>query len=122
MTNHKTRQEFKKLEQILKTHDPETGEEISINKSCAQMDLQVPMLMGVSAAILENVIFCHQDEALWPFSDQSNLKKIFDEIFETSNYTKFLEKERQNEKAFKKRCQECLQELQLFKKDFSQLQ
>ena len=54
------------------------------------MDKQVPLLMGVSAAILENVIFCHQDEALWPFSDQANLKKIFDEIFDTSKYTKFL--------------------------------
>jgi DNA repair protein RAD50 len=25
--------------------------------------------MGVSSAILENVVFCHQDDALWPFSD-----------------------------------------------------
>jgi DNA repair protein RAD50 len=46
--------------------------------------------MGVSNAILENVIFCHQEESLWPFSDQANLKKIFDEIFDTTKYTKAL--------------------------------
>lgn len=66
------------------------GQEVSINQNCAEMDRQVPMLMGVSKAIMENVIFCHQDEALWPFSDQANLKKIFDEIFDTAKYTKIL--------------------------------
>jgi DNA repair protein RAD50 len=59
--------------------------------------------MGVSTAILENVIFCHQDEALWPFSDQANLKKIFDEIFETTKYTKVLVELRNKSKEFTKK-------------------
>jgi len=42
----------------LKTTD-EKGNEVSINKNCAEMDRQVPLLMGVSNAILENVVFCH---------------------------------------------------------------
>ena len=54
------------------------------------MDKLVPSLMGVSAAILENVIFCHQDESNWPFSNQAHLKKIFDEVFDTTKYTRAL--------------------------------
>ena len=99
--NKKNKQEFKKLEQVLKARD-EKGNEISINKNCAEMDRQVPMLMGISNAILENVIFCHQDESLWPFSDQGNLKKIFDEIFDTTKYTKALQEMRLIAKKYTK--------------------
>jgi hypothetical protein len=35
--NKKNKQEFKKLEQVLKARD-EKGNEISINKNCAEMD------------------------------------------------------------------------------------
>jgi hypothetical protein len=31
----------------------------------AEMDILVPLFMGVSPAILENVIFCHQEESNW---------------------------------------------------------
>lgn len=68
----------------------ENGETRSISGKCTDMDKQMPIFMGVSASIIENVIFCHQDESLWPFSDQANLKKIFDEIFDTSKYTRVL--------------------------------
>lgn len=95
LLNKKQKQEFKKLEQVLKARDERTGQEISINKNCSEMDKSVPLLMGVSNAILENVIFCHQEESLWPFSDQANLKKIFDEIFDTTKYTKALNEMRQ---------------------------
>ena len=90
---------------MLKARD-ERGNEISINKNCAEMDRQVPMLMGVSNAILENVVFCHQDESLWPFSDQGNLKKIFDEIFDTSKYTKALHELRLIAKKYTKYAKE----------------
>ena len=84
------------------------------------MDRQVPMLMGVSNAILENVVFCHQDESLWPFSDQANLKKIFDEIFDTTKYTKALNELRQTSKKYSKYAREFKQELDLTVKDFEQ--
>jgi len=76
--------------------------------------------MGVSSAILENVIFCHQDEALWPFSDQANLKKIFDEIFDTSIYTKQLVELRALQKMYTKQMKENRVQLDLLKKDFDQ--
>jgi len=77
------------------------------------MDRHVPMLMGVSAAVLEQVIFCHQDESLWPFSDQANLKKIFDEIFDTTKYTKALNELRGVAKKYSKYAKEFKTELDL---------
>jgi len=40
---------------------------------------------------LENVIFCHQEDANWPLSDAKTLKSKFDEIFAATRYTKALE-------------------------------
>lgn len=48
------------------------------------MDEEVPYLLGVSRAILENVIFCHQEESNWPLSEPAALKKKFDDIFEAT--------------------------------------
>jgi DNA repair protein RAD50 len=55
------------------------------------MDREIPALMGVSKAVLENVIFVHQDESNWPLQDPSTLKKKFDDIFSATRYTKALE-------------------------------
>ena len=112
LMNKKGKQEFKKMEQVLKAWDDQ-GRQISINKNCAEMDKQIPMLMGVSASILEYVIFCHQDESLWPFSDQANLKKIFDEVFDTTKYTKALVELRKVSKKYGKYAKEFKHELEL---------
>ena len=117
LMNKKGKQEFRKLEQVLKARDDQ-GNEISINKNCVEMDRQVPLLMGVSSAILENVIFCHQDEALWPFSDQANLKKIFDEIFDTTSVTRVLEELRKATKTYSKQQKELKVQLDLINKDY----
>ena len=45
------------------------------------MDREIPALMGVSKAVLENVVFVHQDDSNWPLQDPSTLKKKFDDIF-----------------------------------------
>ena len=44
--------------------------------------------MGVSIPIINNVIFCHQEEQLWMFSDNLTLKGIFDELFDTTKFAK----------------------------------
>lgn len=64
---------------------------------------------GVSTAILENVIFCHQEESNWfvskkfllfygyrtcnfrPLSEGKQLKTKFDDIFAATKYMKALE-------------------------------
>ena len=39
-------------------------------------------------AVLENVIFVHQDESNWPLGDGQTLKRKFDDIFSATKYTK----------------------------------
>jgi DNA repair protein RAD50 len=67
------------------------GEKHSISTRVAELDQLIPQYLGVSKAILENVIFCHQEDSLWPLSDASTLKKKFDEIFEALKYTKAID-------------------------------
>ena len=55
---------------------------------------------------------------MWPFSDQANLKKIFDEIFDTTKYTKALTEMRAVAKKYTKYAKEFKQELDLKKKDY----
>lgn len=64
------------------------GERTSVSKRVAELDKIVPESLGVSPAILNTVIFCHQDESLWPMSEPAKLKKQFDDIFEAQQYTK----------------------------------
>ncbi|CAG8455454.1 15228_t:CDS:2 [Acaulospora colombiana] len=78
------------LEALLSTEDPETKERVSITTRCADLDNEIPLHLGVSKAILDNVIFCHQEESNWPMSEPSVLKKKFDEIFSATRYTKAL--------------------------------
>lgn len=51
----------------------------------------MPIFLGVSKPILDNVIFCHQEESNWPLSEPAVLKKKFDDIFAATKYTKALE-------------------------------
>ena len=57
-----------------------------ISTKCAEMDIEIPRLLGVSKAVLENVIFCHQEDSYWPLSEPASLKKKFDDIFEATKY------------------------------------
>jgi len=56
-------------------------QKVSQSFRCADLDREIPELIGVSKPILENVIFCHQEESNWPLSEGSALKKKFDDIF-----------------------------------------
>ncbi|KAJ9616713.1 DNA repair protein rad50 [Cladophialophora chaetospira] len=64
------------------------GERSVISSRVAELDVILPKYLGVSTAVIDNVIFCHQDESFWPLSDPATLKKKFDEIFEAQKYTK----------------------------------
>ena len=56
----------------------------TISSRCAEIDVEIPNLLGVSKAVLENVIFCHQEESYWPLAEPAALKKKFDDIFEAT--------------------------------------
>ncbi|KAF9437733.1 DNA repair protein rad50 [Entomortierella beljakovae] len=69
------------LENVLAVVDPQTGELATVSAKCAELDADVPDHLGVSRAILDNVIFCHQEDSSWPLSEPASLKKKFDDIF-----------------------------------------
>ncbi|KAJ9664739.1 DNA repair protein rad50 [Neophaeococcomyces mojaviensis] len=64
------------------------GQKTTLSTRVAELDQQVPNYLGVSTSLLENVIFCHQEESQWPLAESSVLKKKFDDIFEAGKYTK----------------------------------
>eukprot|EP00898_Chlorokybus_atmophyticus_P003192 jgi/Chlat1/3874/Chrsp26S04017 len=90
LTQKASKMEYKAIESILQTYN-ELNEKTALSYRCADLDRQVGMLMGVPKAILENVIFVHQDEANWPLAEAAVLKKKFDDIFSSTRYTKALE-------------------------------
>lgn len=115
LTQKASKMEYKAIESVLQTINPHTGEKVCLSYRCADMDREIPALMGVSKAILENVIFVHQDEANWPLQDSSTLKKKFDDIFSATKYTKALE-------VIKKLHKDQAQEIKLSQKDLEKLQ
>ncbi|KAH9480437.1 DNA repair protein RAD50 [Psilocybe cubensis] len=85
---------MKTLESILAIADGNAergGKRGVISTKCAEMDTEIPQLLGVSKAVLENVIFCHQEDSYWPLAEPAALKKKFDDIFEATRYTKALD-------------------------------
>lgn len=92
----KTANTFKTLEGQLVAVN--RNERTTLSTRANELDTQVPLYMGVPRAILDYVIFCHQEESLWPLSEPSNLKKRFDEIFQAMKFTKALD----NLKAIRK--------------------
>ena len=85
------------------------GERSALSSRVAELDQIMPQNLGVSKAILDSVIFCHQDESLWPMSEPSALKKRFDEIFEALKYTKAID----NIKALRKAQNDDLKNLKI---------
>ncbi|KAI4099788.1 MAG: hypothetical protein LQ339_005810 [Xanthoria mediterranea] len=89
LTVQKTKRSMKTLDGSLLRQA--NGERTVVSSRNAQLDRFIPQYLGVSKSVLENVIFCHQDESLWPMSEPGTLKKKFDEIFEALKYTKAID-------------------------------
>ncbi|CAG9465324.1 unnamed protein product [Pedinophyceae sp. YPF-701] len=87
----KSGQTFKSLDATVQTRNQRTGEAESLSYKNADMDRMVPNMMGVSKAILENVVFVHQEDSNWPLGEPAALKKRFDEIFAATKYSKAIE-------------------------------
>jgi DNA repair protein RAD50 len=83
LTRSKTTLSFKQLDGVIRTSDPNTGARSSLSHKCSELDATLPALLGVSKAILDNVLFCHQEEASWPLQEGAVLKKKFDDIFDS---------------------------------------
>lgn len=64
----------------------------SISKRCTDVNAEMADVMQVSKAIINNVLFCHQEDSNWPLEEPKKLKERFDAIFGTTEYNKAIEK------------------------------
>lgn len=67
------------------------NEKQTISSKIADIEKLIPNYLGTSKTILNYVVFCHQDDNLWPISESSVLKKKFDEIFDSTKFIKILD-------------------------------
>ncbi|XP_043925133.1 DNA repair protein RAD50 [Protopterus annectens] len=107
--------EFKTLEGVITRI--KHGEKVSISSKCAEIDREMISALGVSKAVLNNVIFCHQEDSSWPLSEGRQLKIKFDEIFSATRYIKALETLRQVRLKQAQRVRECQGELKYLKQN-----
>ena len=108
---NKNKIEFKTIDGIVRMYDDISGQQIALSHKCADMKKVVPELMGVSHAILNNVIFCHQEDANWPLAEAKKLKEKFDEIFATSRWSKSLQNINQYRKSLNLRSKDLKNDL-----------
>ncbi|XP_050167908.1 DNA repair protein RAD50 [Myiozetetes cayanensis] len=109
--------EFRTLESVI-TRTNENGEKIcSLSSKCAEIDREMISALGVSKSVLNNVIFCHQEESNWPLSEGKALKQKFDEIFSATRYIKALETLRQVRLKQGLKVKECQTELKYLKQN-----
>lgn len=66
-------------------------ENLAISSKCADIDAVMIESLGVSKAVINNVIFCHQEDSCWPLGEGKALKTKFDDIFDATKYNKALE-------------------------------
>ncbi|NXK86738.1 RAD50 protein, partial [Formicarius rufipectus] len=107
--------EFKTLESVITR--TKLGEKVSLSSKCAEIDREMISALGVSKSVLNNVIFCHQEESNWPLSEGKALKQKFDEIFSATRYIKALEALRQVRLKQSFKVKECQTELKYLKQN-----
>jgi len=111
VSQKKTTASFKQLDGALRTFDVTTGKKVTLSHKCGELDKQLPTLLGISKAILDHVLFCHQEDSSWPLSEASVLKKRFDEIFDSTRYSKAIAIFKQTEKDMNAKCKDLKAEL-----------
>nr|XP_028705544.1 DNA repair protein RAD50 isoform X4 [Macaca mulatta] len=112
-TQKSKKTEFKTLEGVITR--TKHGEKVSLSSKCAEIDREMISSLGVSKAVLNNVIFCHQEDSNWPLSEGKALKQKFDEIFSATRYIKALETLRQVRQTQGQKVKEYQMELKYLK-------
>ncbi|KFM12104.1 DNA repair protein RAD50 [Aptenodytes forsteri] len=107
--------EFKTLEGVITR--TKHGEKVSLSSKCAEIDREMISALGVSKSVINNVIFCHQEESNWPLSEGKALKQKFDEIFSATRYIKALETLRQVRLKQSMKVKDCQTELKYLKQN-----
>lgn len=82
------------------------GRHESVSKRCADTNTEMAYVMGVPKAIINNVLFCHQEDSSWPLDEAKKLKERFDEIFGTTEYNKAIDKVLKHRKSYEAKAKE----------------
>lgn len=101
---------FKTLDGVMKRVGSD-GNPQSITCKCADLDRDVTASLGVSRAVIENVLFCHQEESNWPLSEAKAVKETFDALFESERYVRALSAVKEQRKSCKERAELAKTEL-----------
>jgi DNA repair protein RAD50 len=88
----------------------EGAQKEDVHKRVEQVNNEMSCAMGVSKAILNNVIFCHQEDSNWPLDEGKKLKEKFDAIFGTTEYNKGIAKIIKIRKIHQDEQKLCIQE------------
>lgn len=81
---------LKTLDGSIKRQLPD-GRITSMSMRGNELDQEMVRSLGVSKAVLENVIFCHQEDSNWPLQEAKAVKQRFDDLFASSRYVKALD-------------------------------
>ncbi|CAD5224881.1 unnamed protein product [Bursaphelenchus okinawaensis] len=87
----------------------------AMSAKVADFNREMQNHLGVSSAILNHVIFCHQEESNWPLSEPKELKVRFDAIFEVTKYVKAVEGLKKSAKEWENDLKVVLAEIPLLK-------
>ncbi|XP_066159049.1 DNA repair protein RAD50 isoform X2 [Euwallacea fornicatus] len=82
---------FKSTNPAIRWEDAD-GNMRDIGNRCVDIDMYCCQKLNVSKAIINNVIFCHQENSAWPLDEPKKLKEKFDDIFGSTEYNKCVEK------------------------------
>ncbi|CAH2096290.1 unnamed protein product [Euphydryas editha] len=90
---------FQTLDSFLSVVD-DNGKTKDISSRCADLDVVMHEEIGVPKAILNSVIFCHQEDASWPLDEGKKVKERFDEIFDADKYSDCFDRLRKIRKEY----------------------
>ncbi|XP_061383704.1 DNA repair protein RAD50 [Danaus plexippus] len=90
---------FQTLDSFLSVDDG-SGKTKDISSRCADLDFVMHEELGVSKAILNSVIFCHQEDSSWPLDEGKKVKERFDEIFDADKYSDCFDRLRKIRKEY----------------------
>ncbi|KAG5899847.1 hypothetical protein JTB14_012318 [Gonioctena quinquepunctata] len=83
---------FKKVNFSVRRRDKDDPNNVQdISGRCIDIDSYCSTSLNVSKSILNNVLFCHQENSAWPLDEPKKLKEKFDEIFDAVKYNKCVE-------------------------------
>ncbi|KAH9508246.1 DNA repair protein rad50 [Bulinus truncatus] len=106
--------EMKTLDGVITRYKTD-GEKQSITSRCADLNIEMIAALGVSKAVLDNVIFCHQEDSNWPLSEGKTVKEKFDAIFASTRYTKVLDEIKKLKQSQDQDIKESKKELEYLK-------